>query len=117
MYALNENMAAIRCIGSTVLGMAYVAAGRFDAFFQHIKPCSWDIAAGALMVQEAGGRCTDILGNEYNLRTRNLIASNGKIGGFMGVTSGDPIKQKKQLLAKEGVININEHRYAFPKHS
>ena len=57
---------------------AYVAAGRFDGFWeQHLKP--WDVAAGALIVEEAGGKITDIEGQPYVLGGSSILASNGLV--------------------------------------
>ena len=69
---------AVRRLGSAALDLAYVAAGRLDGFWeQSLHP--WDVAAGALIVQEAGGRVTDLAGGPYSSRAGNLIASNGVI--------------------------------------
>lgn len=69
---------AIRRAGSAALDMAYVAAGRFDGFWElKLKP--WDTAAGWLMIREAGGTVTDMHGGEYHLESPHLLASNGKI--------------------------------------
>ncbi|CAJ1958638.1 unnamed protein product [Cylindrotheca closterium] len=75
---LMKSVRTVRMLGSSAVFLPWVANGRLTAYWTPDE-CAWDIAAGSLMVQEAGGKCTDILGNEYNLRTRNLIASNGKI--------------------------------------
>ncbi|KAL3934953.1 MAG: hypothetical protein SGBAC_009430 [Bacillariaceae sp.] len=75
---LMKSVRTVRMLGSSAVFLPWVANGRLTAYWTPDE-CAWDIAAGVLMVQEAGGRCTDILGQEYNLRTRNLIASNGKI--------------------------------------
>lgn len=75
---LMPKVRTIRMLGSSAVFLPWVANGRLTAYWTPDE-CAWDIAAGALMVQEAGGVCTDIDGNSYTLRTRNLIASNGKI--------------------------------------
>lgn len=68
----------IRRPGAASLDMAYVAAGRFDAFWEpYLKP--WDVAAGCLMVQEAGGRVSDFAGDDDWLFGQNLVASNGRV--------------------------------------
>ena len=60
---------AVRRLGSAALDLCYVAAGRLDGFWeQSLHP--WDIAAGALIVQEAGGRVTDLRGGPYSSRAR-----------------------------------------------
>lgn len=69
---------AVRRLGSAALDLAYVAAGRFDGFYeQQLNP--WDISAGALIVEEAGGRATDIVGGPFESRRGEVVASNGRI--------------------------------------
>lgn len=68
----------IRRMGSAALDLAYVASGRFDGFFEFgLK--AWDIAAGALLVQEAGGFCERIDGQPLDLRDGDLLAVNGQL--------------------------------------
>lgn len=68
----------IRRSGSAALDLAYVAAGRVDAYFEAgVKP--WDIAAGALLVREAGGRCCDFRGGGDSFRTGQMVAANLKL--------------------------------------
>ena len=67
---------AVRRLGSAALDLCYVAAGRFDGFWeQHLKP--WDVSAGALVVAEAGGRITGMDGAAFDARAAHLVASNG----------------------------------------
>ncbi|MDP1754506.1 MAG: inositol monophosphatase family protein, partial [Methylotenera sp.] len=68
----------IRRPGSAALDLAYVAAGWTDGFFE-INLSTWDIAAGGLLVQEAGGIVGDFEGNESWLKTGNIVAGNPKI--------------------------------------
>jgi myo-inositol-1(or 4)-monophosphatase len=68
----------IRRIGSAALDLAYVACGRFDGFYEYSLN-SWDVAAGALIVEEAGGKVTDFKGGIDYLYGRQIVASNGKI--------------------------------------
>lgn len=65
----------VRRDGSAALNLAYVAAGRLDGFFQ-LNLAPWDVAAGALLVQEAQGTVTDYLGGAWNCHCRQLLASN-----------------------------------------
>jgi len=69
---------AVRRAGSAALDLCYVAAALFDGFWE-MKLGTWDIAAGSLMVSEAGGEITDFLGKPPDLRGRHVLASNGKI--------------------------------------
>ncbi|MCW3089244.1 MAG: inositol monophosphatase [Ferruginibacter sp.] len=68
----------VRRLGSAALDLCWVAAGRFDGFYEH-KLQAWDSAAGFLMVEEAGGKVTDFEGNRYSVYQPNLLATNGKI--------------------------------------
>ncbi len=68
----------LRRYGSASLDMAYVAAGRFDGFFEW-KLHPWDTAAGWLLVEEAGGRVTDFDGSAYDPWLPRVLASNGAI--------------------------------------
>ncbi len=69
---------AVRRLGSAALDLCYVAAGRMDGFWeQFLKP--WDMAAGALMLTEAGGRITALDGGPFDVRRGQLMASNGAI--------------------------------------
>jgi myo-inositol-1(or 4)-monophosphatase len=76
--ALSLRSRAVRRLGSAVLDLCYVAAGRFDGFWeQHLGP--WDMAAGGLIVLEAGGSVTSLAGGPWRLDDPGLIASNGGI--------------------------------------
>ena len=68
----------VRRDGSAALNLAYVAAGRFDGFWERGIQ-AWDMGAGVLMVREAGGKVTDINGKSYDLLAQNALASNGRI--------------------------------------
>jgi myo-inositol-1(or 4)-monophosphatase len=87
-YALPINLAGIKAIapkvrnirttGSAALQLAYVAAGRLSGFWE-IGLNSWDIAAGSLLISEAGGNVTDTKGKPYSIAVRNVMATNGHI--------------------------------------
>ena len=69
---------AVRRLGSAAIDLCYVAAGRFDGFWEmHLGP--WDIAAGALIVEEAGGTVTSVDGSAFVSRRGNILASNGPL--------------------------------------
>jgi myo-inositol-1(or 4)-monophosphatase len=70
--------AGLRRPGAAALDLAWVAAGRFDAFWE-IGLSPWDMAAGALLVREAGGLVADLGGNEGFMESGRVVASNGKI--------------------------------------
>ncbi len=68
----------VRRAGSAALDLAYVAAGRMEAFWEfNLNP--WDTAAGILLVTEAGGKVTGFAGEHYKLDSREILASNGLI--------------------------------------
>ena len=68
----------VRRLGSAAMDLCWVAAGRFDGFYEH-KLNAWDSAAGYLIVEEAGGKVTDMKGNYYNPYQPGIIATNGII--------------------------------------
>ena len=68
----------VRRDGAASLDLAYVACGRLDAFWEYnLKP--WDLAAGSILVTEAGGKITDISGNQLDFARGNVLASNNYI--------------------------------------
>lgn len=75
---LVKNTHGIRRLGSAAIDLAYVACGRFDLFFEYDLKL-WDIAAGMLLVREAGGRFSDFSGNMTGLTGNETIASNALI--------------------------------------
>jgi myo-inositol-1(or 4)-monophosphatase len=68
----------VRRLGSAAIDLCWVAAGRFDGFYEH-KLQAWDSAAGFLIVEEAGGKVTDFKGDYYSPYQPHIIATNGKI--------------------------------------
>ena len=76
--ALLERTRGVRRLGSAALDLCYVAAGRFDAFWEeHLH--AWDIAAGALIVAEAGGRVTNYADGPLDVFAGEILASNGPL--------------------------------------
>lgn len=72
----------VRRLGSAAIDLCYVAAGRLDGFWERgLQP--WDIAGGALLVEEAGGRVTNLAGDQFTSRGREVLASNGLIHDAM----------------------------------
>lgn len=71
-------VSGVRRFGSAALDLAWVAAGRFDAFWER-GLSAWDIAAGLLLVREAGGAITDLQGGERVLETGDVLAANEKL--------------------------------------
>jgi myo-inositol-1(or 4)-monophosphatase len=76
--AFAKTVQAIRRDGSAALNLCYVAAGRFDGFWE-LKLHPWDVAAGLLIVEEAGGRTSDFSGSQSCTSGRETVASNGHL--------------------------------------
>ncbi|HMV38730.1 MAG TPA: inositol monophosphatase family protein, partial [Plasticicumulans sp.] len=76
--ALAEHCGEMRRAGSAALDLAYVAAGRLDGFWE-IGLAEWDMAAGVLLVQEAGGLVGDFGGGAEYFRTGNVVAGTPKV--------------------------------------
>jgi myo-inositol-1(or 4)-monophosphatase len=89
----------VRRAGSAALDLAYVAAGRLDAFWEFgLNP--WDMAAGLLLVEEAGGRTSDMLGAPASLRAPHVLADNGTV--------------HDQILTIFGEVFRGEYRVPIP---
>lgn len=73
---------ALRRCGSAAMDLCYVACGRFDGFWE-LKLNPWDMAAGSLIVQEAGGRISDFMDGEFSIFGSEILASNGLIHNQM----------------------------------
>ena len=73
---------AVRRDGSAALDLAYIACGRFDGFWEDgLNP--WDIAAGAILISEAGGRITNYENEALDIYTKKVVASNGRVHDAM----------------------------------
>jgi len=82
----------VRRLGSAAIDLCWVACGRFDGFYEHkLEP--WDSAAGYLIVEEAGGKVTDLEGNPFSVYQHKVLATNGKIHDEML----EVIHNKKEL--------------------
>lgn len=77
-----SNVRGVRRAGSATLDLAYVAAGRLDAFWE-LTLSPWDMAAGVVLIEEAGGRVTDFFGGGTCLESGHIVASNGKFHDWM----------------------------------
>jgi myo-inositol-1(or 4)-monophosphatase len=83
LEAVMAQVAGIRRMGAAALDLAYVAAGRFDGYFEPgLKP--WDIAAGILLVREAGGYVTEIEGGRNMLTSGSVLAANDRLHLSLG---------------------------------
>jgi myo-inositol-1(or 4)-monophosphatase len=76
--AVSARAQAVRRDGSAALDLAFTARGRFDAFWE-FDLHAWDVAAGTLLVEEAGGRITQADGSAASVDARSILASNGRI--------------------------------------
>ena len=75
LHQISQKVAGVRRFGSAALDLAWVAAGRFDGYVEHhLKP--WDVAAGSLLVREAGGFVTDAAGGQEMFETGSVVAGN-----------------------------------------
>ncbi len=98
-YQLAMITHGVRRAGAAALDLAYVACGRLDAFWEFgLNP--WDMAAGTLLVTEAGGRCSDMHGEPARLRGPHLLADNGFVHDAM--------------LEIFGEVFRREYRYSMP---
>lgn len=78
----------VRRLGSAAIDLCWVAAGRFDGFYEH-KLQAWDSAAGFLILEEAGGKVTDFKGDRYSPYQPHICATNGKIhDALLAVVNG-----------------------------
>ena len=75
---VGDKCATLRVLGSVILGLCYLASGKADAFFT-VGHKPWDLVAGALIISESGGRVTNLLGDDWQVEEKNIIAANGRI--------------------------------------
>jgi len=86
--AVTPHVRGVRRLGSAALDLAYVAAGRLDAYWEH-GTNAWDVAAGVLLVAEAGGRVTDFAGGPARVDGGRFVASNGLVhAALLGILAG-----------------------------
>ena len=78
----------MRRLGSTALDLCYVASRRLDGYYER-GIWAWDIAAGSLILEEAGGKVTDYRGSELDLEGREIVASNGALHPAMTRLTGE----------------------------
>jgi inositol-phosphate phosphatase / L-galactose 1-phosphate phosphatase len=80
LRALSKESRSVRCCGSCALNLCSVAMGRLDYFYELGLGGCWDMAAGALVVTEAGGRVLDPAGGRFNLMSRRVLSTNAHLG-------------------------------------
>ena len=81
--AVTAQVRSIRCNGSCALNLCSVASGRLDAFYEIGFGGPWDVAAAALIVQEAGGQMLDPGGSAFNVMARRVLAANPQIASSL----------------------------------
>ena len=87
--------AGVRRFGSAALDLAYVAAGRFDGFWEtNLQP--WAIAAGIILVREAGGMISEIGGSDNMLKTGSVLATNPNLYKELGQTIINVVNLQKR---------------------
>ena len=90
----------VRRPGAAALDLAYVACGRVDSFWEFgLNP--WDMAAGVLLVREAGGAVSDMRGGPLDLRSPNILADNGLV--------------HEETVGLFGEIFAGKYRHALPE--
>lgn len=77
-----EHTAHVRMFGSGSAAMSYIAEGRYDVFY-NLATNPWDIIPGALLIEEAGGKVTDIMGEKISLDSTSVLATNGHVHAEM----------------------------------
>jgi len=96
--AFSVRARAVRRMGSAVLYLAWLATGRLDGYWE-LRLGPWDVAAGSLLVEEAGGRVTNLTGGALDIDAPALVASNGRIHDailavLQGIREGGPAPQE-----------------------
>merc|ERR1712071_334644 len=76
--ALSPKCRGIRVLACSALSLAWIACGRLTAHFGY-DLSSWDLVAGALLIQESGGMVTELDGTDYSVETRTMLCSNGLV--------------------------------------
>ena len=86
----------VRRGGAAAIDLAYVACGRLDGFWEFgLHP--WDMAAGCLLVEEAGGKCSDMLGGPYGVRGQHLVATNGVVHDEVLTVMGEVFENRPRF--------------------
>ena len=95
-YQLAMITHGVRRAGAAALDLAYVASGRLDGFWEFgLKP--WDMAAGILLVTEAGGKCSDMQGTPASLRGPHVLADNGAVHAGMLEIFGEVFRKEYRV--------------------
>lgn len=96
IQTLTSQMRSVRCCGSCALNLCGVALGRLDAFFEIGFGGCWDVAAGSLILQEAGGKVLDPSGVPFDLMARRVLGTNGLLADqVVEVLASCPISSRE----------------------
>ena len=79
---ISKVCSGVRRFGSASIDLAYVAAGKLDAFWERNLNL-WDMSSGVLLIKEAGGKVTEPSGNSWNINSKDILASNRIIHEFV----------------------------------
>jgi len=97
----------VRDRGAGALDLCYVACGRLDGYWE-LDQSPWDVAAGSLIVQEAGGRVTDFRGRAFDIFGGQNVASNGRIHREMlavrALPGGYPMRYRPPFRRRQGAV-------------
>ena len=78
---ISKACSGLRLLGSASIDLAYVAAGKVDAYWERDLNL-WDMSSGVLLIKEAGGKITEPSGDSWNINSKDILASNTKIHEF-----------------------------------
>lgn len=93
LAAVMEVSAGVRRFGSAALDLAYLAAGRYDGFWESGLQW-WDVAAGVVLVREAGGFITEIAGSRHGAESKDILAANDHLHGPLGKLLTEAAREK-----------------------
>lgn len=100
---LVERSRGVRMLGSTAIHLAYVAEGRLDGYWAP-DPQAWDVAAGIVLVEEAGGKVTALDGGALDLQRPRVLATNGRVHDEMVRGLGESVESAKRIDGGAGTV-------------
>ena len=115
LEAVTAQTAGVRRWGAASLDFAFVAAGRYDAFFEYgLAP--WDVAAGLLLVREAGGIVSDVTGKPYELGGPSVLASNFGMHEpmieILGASCSAGLRPASEMSGRRPALPVRRHTMA-----
>ena len=106
---VSRRVQAVRRDGSAALDLCYVACGRFDGYWE-LSLSPWDMAAGWLVVEEAGGRVANLDGSPFRLEERTVVASNGRIHHDLVEMLRSASPERRSRVPERSRTNRMRHR-------